>query len=62
MMDFFNTIWNAISTPNEQLLNLLSIPVLLLVEMPLTFFILVNLFKLPYTKKQCFIYIGDLVL
>lgn len=27
MMDFFNTIWNAISTPNEQLLNLLSIPV-----------------------------------
>lgn len=58
MMDFFNTIWNAISTPNEQLLNLLSIPVVLFVELPLTFFILVNLFKIPYTKKQCFIYIG----
>ena len=25
-MEFFNMIWNAISTPNETLINIISIP------------------------------------
>ena len=58
MIDFLNVIWNVLSTPNADLINFLSIPVLLLIEMPLSFFILIILFKISYTKKQCFIFIG----
>lgn len=58
MIDFLNVIWSVISTPNADLINFLSIPVLLLIEMPLSFFMLISLFKISYTKKQCFIFIG----
>lgn len=56
-MDILNNIWTAISTPNEGLISLLSIPLLFLIEMPLSFSLITNVFKVRYTKKQQLIYI-----
>lgn len=56
-MDILNNIWVAISTPNEGLLSILSIPLLFLLEMPLSFLLISNTFKINYTRKQQIIYI-----
>lgn len=51
-MEILNNIWTAISTPNENLLSILSIPLLFFIEMPLSFSLICNIFKISYTKKQ----------
>ena len=56
-MEFLNNIWTAISTPNEILITILSIPLLLFVEAPLTFYLISNFFNIKFNKKQTFIYI-----
>lgn len=56
-MEFLNNIWTAISTPNETLITLLSIPLLLLIEAPLTYCLISNFFNIKFSKKQAFIYI-----
>ena len=33
-MEILNNIWTAISTPNENLLSILSIPITLFIEIP----------------------------
>lgn len=55
-MEFFNTVWTAISTPNEGLLNILSIP-LSFIEVYLTFCLITNIFNIVCNKKQKYIYI-----
>lgn len=56
-MEFLNNIWTTISTPNEILITILSIPLLLFVEAPLTFYLISNFFNIKFNKKQTFIYI-----
>ena len=56
-MEFLNTIWNAVSTPNTTLLTIISIPLAFFIEIPLTFLLITTLFKLSYTKKQKYTYI-----
>jgi len=48
-MEFFNMIWNAISTPNERLIDIFLIINTFFIEAPITFFIITNLFKISYT-------------
>lgn len=57
-MDILNNIWTAISTPNEGLIVLLSIPITLFIEIPLTFWLIVTFFNVRYSKKQCILYIS----
>ena len=56
-MEFLNNIWTAISTPNETLITLLSIPLLIFIEAPLTFYLISNFFNIKFSKKQAFIYV-----
>ena len=57
MMEFLNNIWIAISTQNEQLVNLVSIP-LMFIEVSLILYLIISIFNLQTTKKQNFIYIS----
>ena len=61
-MEFLNNIWTAISTPNETLITLLSIPLLIFIEAPLTFYLISNFFNIKFSKKQAFIYIASTVI
>ena len=56
-MEILNNIWTAISTPNENLLSILSIPITLFIEIPLTFGLIVTIFNIEYSKKQRNLYI-----
>lgn len=56
-MDILNSIWTAISTPNEELLNILFIPMVFLLESPLSFSLISNVFNIDFNKKQKIIYI-----
>ena len=56
-MDLLNNIWAFVNTPNEIFLNVILIMLNILVEVPLTFLLIVNVFNLKYTKKQACIYI-----
>ena len=56
-MEILNNIWLALNTPNELLVRLLSVPLLFLVEMPLSFYLIISVFNIEYTKKQKIIYI-----
>ena len=51
-MNVLNNIWLALSTPNEELRRILSIPFLFFIEMPLSFYLICNLFNIKYTKKK----------
>ena len=55
-MEFFNMIWNAISTPNERLIDIFLILDTFFIEAPLTFCIITSIFKIDYSKKQKYIY------
>ncbi len=57
-MDILNNIWIAISTPNEKLIHILSVPITLFIEIPLTFWLIITIFNIKYTKKQCLLYIS----
>ncbi len=56
MMEFLNNIWIAISTPNENLMKLLSIP-LLFIESSLSFYLIVTTFNLKVKSKNKILYI-----
>ena len=56
-MEFLNTIWNAVSTPNQTLINIFSIFAAYFIEAPLTFSLITSTFKINYTKKQKYTYI-----
>ena len=55
-MDILNNIWDTLNTPNEDLIRILSIPMTLFIEIPLSFRLICNIFKIDYTKKQKIIY------
>ena len=55
-MDILNNIWNVISTPNMDLVNILCV-FLIFIEAPLTFYFISTIFKFTYTNKQKYIYI-----
>lgn len=56
-MDILSSVWNAISTPNENLIVACSIFLSTFVEAPLTFLLISNVFKIDYNRKQQGIYI-----
>ncbi|MCI8617738.1 MAG: GHKL domain-containing protein [Clostridia bacterium] len=56
-MEILNNIWTAISTPNENLIGILSIFFMIFIEAPLTFEIVSSLFNINYVKKQKYLYI-----
>ena len=56
-MNVLNNLWIAVSTPNEELISLISIPLTLFIEIPLTFWLIVTIFNIKYSKKQMLIYI-----
>lgn len=56
-MDVFNSVWNAISMPNEELISFLSIPLLIFIEIPLSLSLISNVFNLNFDRKQKIIYI-----
>lgn len=55
-MEVLNNIWTAISTPNERLLNLFSIP-FTIIEAILIMSLYISLLNIKASKKQKFIYI-----
>lgn len=56
-MDILNNIWTAISTPNEELLNVLLSFLVFFLEAPLTILLINNLFKLHASRTQKLIYV-----
>lgn len=56
-MDLLNNIWAFVNTPNEIFLNVILIMLNVLVEIPLTFHLIITIFKLNYTLKQKLIFI-----
>ena len=55
-MEILQTIWNALTSENEILLNIVSIPMIFL-EIGVAFLLFTQLLNITYTKKQCTIYI-----
>lgn len=55
-MEVLNNIWIAISTPNEELISSVSIP-LTVIEAILTMYLLISILNIFSTKKQKIIYI-----
>ena len=51
-MDILNSIWTAISTPNEELINLIFIPIAFLLEGPLSFSLISTVFNIDFNKKD----------
>lgn len=56
-MNVLNNIWIAISTSNETLVNILSIPTALFFEAPLTYFLINTTFNLSPSKLKKYLYI-----
>ena len=56
-MNILNNLWLAISTPNEELIKVISIPLLMLIEAPLSFLLISNIFNIKFSKKQRIFYI-----
>ena len=56
-MNILNNLWIAISTPNEELIKIISIPLLMLIEAPLSFLLISNIFNIKFSKKQSIFYI-----
>ena len=55
-MEILNNIWNALTTENEMLMRMLSIP-LTLFEDYLSFLLFSSFLKINYTKSQKYIYV-----
>lgn len=55
-MEIFQTIWTALTTPNEELIKILSIP-LAFVEMTVIMLLFTSVLNIPSTKKQKIIYV-----
>lgn len=61
-MNVLNNIWLALSTPNEELIKLFSIPLLMLIETPLSLALISNMFNIKFDLKQRLIYIFSIEL
>lgn len=48
-MNILNNLWLAISTPNEELISILSIPLLIFIEAPLNFLLISNIFNIKFS-------------
>lgn len=55
-MEIFQTIWTALSTPNEGLITILSIP-LTFIEMTVTMLLFTSILNIKADKKQKVIYV-----
>lgn len=55
-MEILNNIWNALSTENLALINIISIPCTF-IEIYLTFRLFAVILKTEYTKKQLYVYV-----
>lgn len=55
-MEIFNAIWTALTTPNEFLIFIFSIP-LIFVEALVSMLLFTSIFNLSYTKKQMWLYV-----
>ncbi len=55
-MEILNNIWNTISTPNIQLVNIISIP-FMLIEITLIMYLFLSIMSLSSTRKQRIIYV-----
>lgn len=55
-MEIFNNIWTALSTPNEELMKILYIP-LNIIESTLIMYLFIFILKISATKKQKILYI-----
>lgn len=55
-MEIFQTIWMALTTPNEDLINILSIP-LTIIELTVGMLLFTTVLNIKATKKQRIIYI-----
>ena len=51
-MNVLNNIWLALSTPNEELVKFFSIPLLMLIEAPLSLALISNIFNIKFETKQ----------
>ena len=56
MTEFLNNIWVALSTPNERLMKILSFP-LFFIEIPLSLYLILSIFKIHCDKKTKIYYI-----
>ena len=56
-MDILNNIWDAISKPNQDLLNIFSIFLMIFIEAPLTFSLISKVFNITCSKTKKYIYI-----
>lgn len=56
-MEVLNNIWNAISVPNEGLVNICISVLILLIEAPLSFSLISNFFNIKYSNQQKITYI-----
>lgn len=56
MMEFLNNIWIAMSTPNELLIKISSIP-LAFIESPLSFYLIASVLNLSVNRKEKLMYI-----
>lgn len=55
-MEILNNIWNALSTENDTLMNIISVPCTF-IEIYLTFRLFAVILKTNYTKKQLYVYV-----
>ena len=55
-MEILNSVWNALCTENETLINIISVPCTF-IEIYLTFRLFAVILKTNYTKKQLYVYV-----
>ena len=51
-MNILNNIWLAMSTPNEDLINIISIFFMIFIEAPLTLALISNIFNVNCSKYK----------
>ena len=56
MLDTFNAVWTALTTTNEELIRVLSIPCNF-IEITVTMLLFTTLLKIETTRKQRIIYV-----
>ena len=60
-MEILNNIWNALSTENETLIKIISVPCSF-IELYLMFKLFTIILKIKYTKKQLYVYVFSIAI
>ena len=60
-MEILNNIWNALSTENEALIKIISVPCSF-IEVYIMFKLFTTILKIKYTKKQLYVYVFTVAL